>query len=184
MATKQFEVVCPAGVHEGDLITVHDPDGASFDVAVPPGISEGQPFVVELTVEAVVNEVLQATEMDPGSAELLRVVLQALQDAEDLDAFVDDHSAKFADYQPDSEQSLEWGSLHVAYQALVERTLEEVFAERGSSAEALYVLLEQHQARFRRTGSNGPPRSASASLRPTESPLLPPALAASAGSAS
>lgn len=149
MAAKQFEVVCPAGVQEGDMITVHDPDGGSFEVAVPAGIGEGQPFLVELTVDAFVSEMQQLADMDPDSVELLRAVLQALLDEEDLDEFVDDHAPKFADYHPDSEQSLEWGGLHLSYVAIVERRLESVFAERGSSADALYTLLEQHSASAR-----------------------------------
>ena len=74
MAAKQFEVVCPAGVQEGDMITVHDPDGGSFEVAVPAGICEGQPFLVELTVDAFVSEMQQLADMDPDSVELLRAV--------------------------------------------------------------------------------------------------------------
>ena len=48
-AQPPLEVVCPAGVHEGGMITVRAPDGGSFEVAVPAGVSEGQTFLVNLT---------------------------------------------------------------------------------------------------------------------------------------
>lgn len=151
MGTKQFEIVCPAGVGEGDLIAVTDPAGGSFEVAIPPGISEGQAFLVEVALpafdqEAFATEMQQVTDMDPSSVEMLTAVVQALHDDEEIDAFVNDNSVKFSEYDPSSEQSLEWGSLHIAYVSIVERCLESVLASRGSSAEAVYALLEQHSA--------------------------------------
>ena len=143
-----LEVVCPGGVGEGALLQCNTVGGGSIEVVVPPGVSAGQVFLVDYTeqqqqpIDAFMQEA--APSMDVGSAELLRAVLQALHDDERLDEFVDDHSEKFHDYDADGEQSLEWGSLHAEYVALVETSLETVLASGRGSAEDLYALLEAH----------------------------------------
>lgn len=142
MAT--LEVVCPPNVSEGMAISVQDPSGGgTFDVIVPPGVGEGEVFLVEPPIEQFMH--IAAPQMDPGSAELLRAVLQALHDDESLDEFVDEHSEKFRDYEPDGEQSLAWGSLHMEYVALVERVLESVLESGKGSADDLYALLESQK---------------------------------------
>ena len=90
-----------------------------------------------------------APPMDQGSAELLRAVLQALHDDESLDEFVDEHSEKFRDYEPEGEQSLAWGSLHAEYVELVERVLESVLSSGRGSADDLYALLDAHRESMR-----------------------------------
>ena len=45
------DVVCPAGVSEGDTIHVDTADGRSFDVVLPPGVAEGETFQVELSTD-------------------------------------------------------------------------------------------------------------------------------------
>ena len=134
------DVVCPAGVGEGDLISVEHA-GEAFDVAVPPGVSEGDAFTVELPeaprmsavappgklfdsddgyggLGAVAKELEEAHKIaaeftgasldmrdaKPGAAEVLaaalRQLVNAVEDAvEDLDAFIEEHCAKFASWQ-------------------------------------------------------------------------------------
>ena len=47
-----LDVECPSGVVEGELITVQAADGLSFEVALPPGVSPGDTFQVEIEVPA------------------------------------------------------------------------------------------------------------------------------------
>ena len=115
-----LEVICPPNVSAGDTIEVQAPSGGTFNVVVPPGTHEHDCFLVEPPVDAFMEA---APAMDHGSAELLRAVLQALHDDESLDEFVDEHSEKFLDYDPEGEQSLAWGTLHAEYVELVERVL-------------------------------------------------------------
>lgn len=49
MATTLLDVVCPEGTGEGQLINVEH-GGQSFDVTVPPGLSVGDTFQVELAL--------------------------------------------------------------------------------------------------------------------------------------
>ena len=150
-----LEVVCPDGVSEGDGVRVSLGGGREAEVRVPPGVRAGDVFVVEVDeaaaapggVDAFVDALGPA--MDAGTAALLRAVLQALHDEEALDEFVDEHSEKFLDYAADAEQPLEWGSLHVEYVALVERTIEHVLATARASVDDLYALLEAHREHAR-----------------------------------
>ena len=50
MPTTLLDVVCPEGAGEGQLVTVAH-GGQSFDVTVPPGLSSGDAFKVEVEVE-------------------------------------------------------------------------------------------------------------------------------------
>ena len=50
MPTAFLDVVCPEGAGEGQLVTVAH-GGQSFDVTVPPGLSVGDAFKVEVEVE-------------------------------------------------------------------------------------------------------------------------------------
>ena len=49
MPTTLLDVVCPEGAGEGQLVTVAH-GGQSFDVTVPPGLSAGDEFKVEVEV--------------------------------------------------------------------------------------------------------------------------------------
>jgi hypothetical protein len=143
-----LEVVCPDGVGEGALLQCSTAGGGSIEVTVPAGVCAGDVFLVDHPTELPpIDAFMQETAqfMDGGSAELLRAVLQALHDDERLDEFVDDHSEKFRDYDQSQEQSLEWGSLHTEYVALVEGSLETVLASGRGNAEDLYALLESHR---------------------------------------
>lgn len=50
MPTTLLDVVCPEGAGEGQLVTVAH-GGQSFDVTVPPGLSSGDAFKVEVEAE-------------------------------------------------------------------------------------------------------------------------------------
>lgn len=95
------------------------------------------------------EELIVLKEMDAAAAELLRAVLQALQDDEALDVFVDTHAEAFETYTEAGEQQLEWGSLHTEYVALVERSLSGVLEGGRGDANDLYALLEQNRDSIR-----------------------------------
>lgn len=153
-AQPPLEVVCPAGVHEGGMITVRAPDGGSFEVAVPAGVSEGQSFLVELTdgyggLGAVAAELAEAQAGQPEPAEVLAAALRALHltiknDLDDLEEFVEEHCAAFAPWTPEGEQSLEWTALHQQYVAMVEAGVEATLAELSCRSEDVFAYAQQH----------------------------------------
>ena len=153
-AQSPLEVVCPAGVHEGGMITVRAPDGGSFEVAVPAGVSEGQTFLVELTdgyggLGAVAAELAEAQAGQPEPAEVLAAALRALHltiknDLDDLEEFVEEHCAAFASWTPAGEQSLEWTALHQQYVAMVEAGVEATLAELSCRSEDVFAYAQQH----------------------------------------
>ena len=146
MGTRAFEVCCPPGAVEGTMLTVQDPNGGTLEVAVPPGCSEGMNFTVEVALPSFDQAAFAAemADMDPQSVELLSAVMKTLHDHEGLDAFVNDFSAKFEEYDPANEQSLEWGSIHMQYAQIVEEVLEAILADFGSTTAAVYQILEAY----------------------------------------
>ena len=67
-----MEVVCPAGVGEGDTVTVETPDGRTVTVVVPANVSEGATFIVndverdyvDIWFNIVAREVTSKTQAD------------------------------------------------------------------------------------------------------------------------
>ena len=151
MPTKQMEICCPPGVSAGQMLTVQDPQGGAFEVCVPDGVSEGMAFMVEVTLPDFDQAAFAAemTDMDERSIKLLTAVMSELNSHEGIDAFVNDFCEQFAEYDPESEQSLEWGSLHKQYAQIVEEVLEAVLAAFGSSAEDVYKILEAYSGTLR-----------------------------------
>ena len=146
MPTKQMEICCPPGVSAGQMLTVQDPQGGAFEVCVPDGVSEGMAFMIEVTLPDFDQAAFAAemTDMDERSIKLLTAVMSELNSHEGIDAFVNDFCEKFSEYEAESEQSLEWGSLHKQYAQIVEEVLEAVLAAFGSSAEDVYKILEAY----------------------------------------
>jgi hypothetical protein len=68
----------------------------------------------------------------------LERVLQRLDDAEDVRAFIDAHSFSFANYAgPDGEHMLEWMQLYHEYCEIVENAIQSELQVLGCSEEAL-----------------------------------------------
>ena len=136
------------------MITVRAPNGGSFEVAVPAGVSAGQNFLVELTdgyggLGAVAAELAEAQEGQPEPAEVLAAALRALHltiknDIDDLEEFVEEHCAAFAPWTREGEQSLEWTALHQQYVVMVEAAVEETLAELGCRSEDVFAYAQQH----------------------------------------
>ena len=163
MSTQPIEVTCPAGVHEGDMVTVCAPGSGSFEVAVPAGVAEGQTFLVEFAapvaeaqanrgyggLDAVAAELAEAQAGQPEPAEVLAAALRALHltiknDVDDLEDFVEDHCAGFAHWTREGEQSLEWTTLHQQYVAMVEVGVEQTLAELSCRSEDVFAYAQQH----------------------------------------
>ena len=167
MSDQRLKVVCPCGVNEGDMITVHAPDGGAFEVAVPNGVAEGQSFVVEFKagddgyggLGVVAAQLVEARTIasqftgepieKPEPAEVLAAALRALHltvknDCDAIEDFVDEHCESFADWTCDGEQRLEWTALHQQYVVMVEAGIEETLAELSCRSEDVFAYAQQH----------------------------------------
>lgn len=143
-----LEVVCPPGAREGELIHAETADGRPFDVVVPAGVHEGEAFQVELHADSSAPTGLKAIAAaieearaiaaqffgDVGAAprkveggevlaEALKSILRSLEYADEIDQLIDGHSAAFAEYSPDGEQQLAWTELHQQYVTLVQHCI-------------------------------------------------------------
>jgi len=115
----------------------------SFEVAVPPGILDGDVFSVAIPTTAD----------EPPPAELddvlaaLNVVLDALEDHDDdvLDGIVDQNCSKFAEWVPENESTLEEYSLFQGYVAECEGFIAEVLTSINSSAEAVFDQAQRYE---------------------------------------
>ena len=153
-----FDVVCPAGVSEGDLISVQSDGGQCFEVALPPGVAEGDIFQV------VCEEPVSADAGDSGAipaqlasmraavdtmateflATSLRLLLVSLERMWELNAWVDDHCPSFAGYEREGEQMLEWTIMHTEYVGMVEAGIRETLSELNCSAEMIFAYAERY----------------------------------------
>ena len=148
--TTMLDVVCPAGIGEGEILQVEH-EGQAFDVPVPPGVHEGDTFQVEVPevsladlslqgpsepVEPepapkqhddeaarkiqIIQDAMEKGRLTEDQAMLLSYLMEALYDFDALDDFIDENAASFVDYEEEGEQRLEWTTIHNRYVALVE----------------------------------------------------------------
>ena len=154
------------------MINVHAPDGSSFEVAVPAGVSEGQTFLVELAdvavgdlgaqmrgdgfgglgalaAELAESQALGEPARQPEPAEVLAAAFRALHltiknDLGDLEEFVEDHCRGFSHWTREGEQSLKWTMLHEQYVAICEAGIEQTLAELSCRSADVFVYAQQH----------------------------------------
>ena len=153
-----FDVICPAGVSEGDLLRVQSEDGQSFEVALPPGVSEGEVFQVvceePAPAESGASGAIPAqlasmrAAVDTMATEFLatslRLLLVSVERMWELNAWVDDHCASFEGYQREGEQLLEWTVLHAEYVGMVEAGIQDTLAGLQCSAEMIFAYAERY----------------------------------------
>ena len=137
---QTVDVTCPAGSAEDDVIQVTFGD-TEYTITVPPGISEGMTFSVELPEQEQAEQELPALGAANSVASALQTVLDALEDNDDsrLDELVDGHCEQFAEYEPGSEAQLEWTGLHEAYVAECEGFIGEVLGSLDCTAEDVFA---------------------------------------------
>ena len=137
----EMEVTCPADATEGTLLSVTAADGTLLQVRVPAGVSPGDTFHVTPPPahQAYDSQILAAA---------LKTILHALDNFDELDAFVDDHCAEFESFHKDGEHQLQWTSTHKRYVELVESHIATELASLGCSADDVfrYAAASQHGA--------------------------------------
>ena len=145
----EMEVSCPADAAAGSLLTITAPDGAEFEVRVPAGVSPGDTFHVTPPAAASASQAPAARQYDSQIlAAALKTILHALDNFDELDAFVDEHCAEFETFCKDGEHQLEWTLTHTRYVELVEAHIATELASLGCSAEDVfgYAAASQHGA--------------------------------------
>ena len=142
------EVVCPSGVTTGEMITV-TVDGEHYELALPPDVSEGEVFNVNLGAPTAVSGSAtpaqlagmqkMVRDMATGFLQVaLQGILQEIDRAWQIQRFVDDKAAAFADYSPSGEQLLEWTAVHEEYCALVEQHIGAALTELSCDAATVF----------------------------------------------
>ena len=124
---QELTVTCPDGVAGGDSIDVETPEGARLAVVVPDGIGPGDTFQVD------------PPRPTPQLDEVFTSVLEALDDAEAVEDFMELHCGSFSAYQRGGEQRLEWTSLHSEYVKTLEGVIGQQLNELQISADDLFL---------------------------------------------
>lgn len=158
-----LDVVCPAGVAAGDLIGI-EAAGRTFEVAVPDGVEPGMRFQVQLDDDdaggdefgpfhgaGASSENLSPAQPQPAvprgltktDASTIRSLMEALFDSDEIDDFIDDHSAAFASYSREGEQQLQWTVLHNRFCSVVEATIHDQLHDLGMDTQQLYGMLAE-----------------------------------------
>lgn len=122
----ELTVSCPDGAASGDSIEIETPEGARLAVTVPDGIRPGDAFQV------------QPPRPTPELGEVFASVLEALDDAEAVEDFMELHCGSFAAYRRGGEQRLEWTTLHSEYVTTLEGVIGEQLNELHSSADDVF----------------------------------------------
>ena len=154
-----LEVVCPAGVSEGDALSVTSTDGITYTVTLPANVAEGQVFVVndesaaeqpsssDSTATPAQLAGMQQMVMEMATSFLsvaLARVLQQLGCMHELHSWTEANSAAFVDYRgPDSEHLLEWTALHQEYTAMVDEGITAALQELSCSADMVFEYAER-----------------------------------------
>ena len=157
MSGDLLEVMCPAGVSHGDLISINTTDGR-FEVKLPEGVSEGQTFTVwtgspvaasAATPDATPAQIagMQKLVADMATTFLATVLARLLSDIErasEVQVFIDDNSSAFVDYRQGGEHLLEWTTLHDDYCRMVEHVIESSLRELSTDAQTIYEYAAAH----------------------------------------
>lgn len=160
-AGAAFDVVVPDGVGPGITFQVELPDEPTTTAAasssddgygglgaVAKELEEAHRIAAEFT--GGLHSGLDMRDLKPGAAEVLsaalRQLVNAVEDAvDDLDAFIDAHSIKFASWSgTDGEQQLEWTTLHAEYVVVVEAAIAEALRELSCSEEDVFAYAALH----------------------------------------
>ena len=156
MSGGTVEVLCPAGVQEGDPIAV-TADGIRYEVLLPANVCEGEAFTVclgippndpneNVTPAQLAGMQAMVRSMATGFLQAaLHQILQAIDRAWVIQEYVDANANAFVDYRPGSgEHLLEWTSIHHDYCALVEQAIQSALTELSCDASTVLEYAQTY----------------------------------------